>query len=365
MMTKRQPRQNAAKFRFYTTREYFDELIVGIRAAKRGDRVLLMTMTFDPLEETIAVLCRELIRAASRGVTVILAVDAHSFLVDKNHFPGPLMPRRSLPKKLPSYFQNKLRVLDTLASYPTGRGVILNTPRNGFSLPIAGRSHIKIGIINNRVFIGGCNLQAASSVDMMTGWESRETADIMYLTMREIIDGKRVSTALAQTDRGLALTGSSRVLIDSGVRGQSLIFKEAMQLIDSAADWLVITCQFFPNSVTARHLLKAVERGVRIEVIFSHPKHHGLIGGLGQQVSILRERARLPKLLFQHALTRTDPLLHAKLIACDAGMMIGSHNYVRAGVMLGTAEIALKSADEKLAREAVKTLHRGLRKTRK
>jgi phosphatidylserine/phosphatidylglycerophosphate/cardiolipin synthase-like enzyme len=153
-------------------------------------------------------------------------------------------------------------------------------------------------------------------------------------------------------------------LFDSGRRGQSLIFEEAMQLIDSAEKWLVITCQFFPNSVTAQHLLKAVNRGVNVEVIFAHPKHHGIIGGLGQQVSILRERTRVPKILFEHALSRKDPMLHAKLIASDAGFMIGSHNYVRAGVILGTAEIALKSADEKLAREAVQTLHRGLRKAK-
>jgi hypothetical protein len=52
-----------------------------------------------------------------------------------------------------------------------------------------------------------------------------------------------------------------------------------------------------------------------------------------------------------------------KLIACDKGFMIGSHNYVRAGVSLGTAEIALKSPDALLAREAVKTLHTDLKKT--
>lgn len=350
------------KFRFYTTREYFDELIVGIRATKPGDRVLLMSMTFNPTEPIIAVLADELIKAAARGVHVTLSVDAHSFLVDRNHFPGPLMPRRKLPKRLPPYFHNKLAILESLDALPTGHSVILNQPTKSFMLPIAGRSHIKIAVINNRIFVGGCNLQGESQTDIMINWESADTADALYAIMSEVNRGQNVRRVLAQTDRRLTVDDNTKILIDSGVRGQSLIFKDALQLIDNARDWLVITCQFFPNSVTAKHLLRAVDRGVKVEVIFAHPMHHGLIGGLGQHVSILRERTRLPKVLFEYAMAREDPMLHAKLIACDAGMMIGSHNYVRAGVMLGTAEIALKSSDEKLAREAVKTLHRGLRK---
>jgi phosphatidylserine/phosphatidylglycerophosphate/cardiolipin synthase-like enzyme len=143
-----------------------------------------------------------------------------------------------------------------------------------------------------------------------------------------------------------------------------LIFNEALRLIDSAQEWLVITCQFFPNSITAQHLKQAAARGVKLEVIFSHPKHHGVIGGLGQQFSILRERSRVPKELFENALSRKDLMLHAKLIACDQGLMLGSHNYVNAGVVLGTAEIAFKSSEAKLARQAVQALHRGLRRTK-
>lgn len=360
-MARQQSSKQLHKFQLLTTREYFDALIVGVQAAKAGDRILLMTMTFDTIEPTIDILVRELLRAARRGAQVTLAVDAHSFMVDKNHFPGPLAPRRKLPKKLPRYFQNKLRALEALQAIPTGHAVILNQPSTSFSLPIAGRSHIKIAIINDQVFMGGCNLQGESQTDMMISWQSKHSADSLYIIMREIIRGQHVGRVLAQTDRALRLDDSTKILLDSGARGQSLIFKEAMELIDSAKDWLVITCQFFPNSITANHLLQAVNRGVDVQVVFAHPSHHGLIGGLGQHVSILRERARLPKILFKHALTRNDPMLHAKLIACDAGMMIGSHNYVRAGVILGTAEIALKSSDEKLAREAVKTLHRGLK----
>lgn len=46
--------------------EYYAELIRKVRATKPGDRVALMTMSFDPSEQTVAALMQELIAAAKR-----------------------------------------------------------------------------------------------------------------------------------------------------------------------------------------------------------------------------------------------------------------------------------------------------------
>jgi phosphatidylserine/phosphatidylglycerophosphate/cardiolipin synthase-like enzyme len=347
-------------FKFYTDHEYRAELCGSIRKTKAGDRVLLMSMTFEPTEPEIAAIMRELELAAARGVHVSLAVDAHSFLFHPAHIPGPLWSRTSLPKHMLRYHQNKLRILETLDAYPTGHADIINLPLRKLDLPVAGRSHIKAAIVNDRIFLGSCNLEWGKRVDLMVGWCDADVSTRLYDTFINVIHNKHAGRGLSGVDRGIDISDGAKVYIDSGVRGQSLIFDEALRLIDSAEEWLVITCQFFPNSVTAKHLVLAARRGVKVEVIYTHPKHHGIIGGFGQQVSILRERTRVPKSLFQHALSRKDPLLHAKLIATDKGVMIGSHNYVKAGVILGTAETALEISDENLAREAVKTLHRSL-----
>lgn len=349
--------------RFYTAHEYHAQLIAFLHAARPGDRILLMTMTFDPTEPAIAAIAHETIQAARRGVHVTMAVDAHSFLLNKSHLPGPLWPRRAMPKRLPALYRGKLAVLEAINEQPTGHADIINIPQRGFSLPVAGRSHIKAAIVNNYVFIGGCNLQDETQIDLMAGMESAATADILHDTLQKIIHGKHAGLALGGSDRGIYISDDTQLLIDSGVRRQSLIFDEALQLIDSARQWLVITGQFFPNSITAKHLVAAAKRGVKLEIIYTHPRHHGLIGGMGQHISILREKTRVPKELFRHALGRKDPMLHAKLIASDAGVMVGSHNYVAAGVILGTAEIALKSTDTELARESVRVLHRGLGKS--
>lgn len=351
-------------YSFFTASEYRRQLVTLIKQTKPGDRLLLMSMTFEPTEPEIAQLMKETEAAAARGVHVILSVDAHSFLVSPNHALGPLWTRRRLPNRLPPLYHHKLQILERINAQATGHASIINVPSKRFNLPIAGRSHIKAAIVNNDVFVGGCNLQGSKMVDMMIHWQSRRDADNLHAVLGQIIHGKHAGRALAGVDRTLALDTDSKLFIDSGMQRQSRIFDEAMKLIDSAEQWLVLTCQFFPNSITAQHLMQAAKRGVKVEVIYSHPRHHGVIGGFGQQVSILRERTRVPKTLFKDALTKNDPMLHAKLIACDKGFMIGSHNYVRAGVILGTAEIALQSNDPELAREAVQTLHRGLKRSK-
>ena len=353
-------------FTLYTDKEYRQELIRRIKATKRGDRLLLMSMSFEPTEPEIAAIIHELELAASRGVNVSLAVDAHSFLLGPSGSIGPLLGRKQLPKRVAPHFRNKLAIMERINSHPTGEANIINLPTRRLQLPVSGRSHIKAAIINNHIFIGGCNLQVGNRADLMISWESAPDATKLHTTLQEVIRGKHAGRVLAGIDRRFtAADGAAQLFIDSGIRGQSVIMQEALKLIDEAQDWLVITCQYFPNSITARHLSLAAMRGVKVEVVYTHPHHQGRIGGLGQQVSILRERTRVPKSLFAHALDKKDPFLHAKLIASDAGMMIGSHNYVQAGVMLGTAEIALKIPDSELARGAVQTLHRSLGRTTK
>lgn len=153
------PKTNATKhpFTFYTQREYWRELLQHIRATKPGDRILLMSMTFEPTEPEIAAIMHEVELAASRGVTVHLAIDAHSFLMHPSHVPGPLWVRRELPKRMNAYYHNKLAFLDRIRSFASGHAEIINVPHKNFALPVAGRSHIKAALINDQIFLGGCN----------------------------------------------------------------------------------------------------------------------------------------------------------------------------------------------------------------
>lgn len=348
-------------FQFYGRTDYHKALLKSLSGAKAGDRIALTTMTFNPVEADVARIMEALLAAAGRGAAVTLAVDAHSFMKHDRRL-SPTWWYPSLPLQFGVY-RHKLKTLQALNACPTGRAVVINKPRAPFSLPIAGRSHIKIALVNETIFLGGCNLSNDGSLDMMIGWQDSQDADRLHRVVEDIVTNQHAGRALNHQDQQWPLGSQEVLFIDAGTRGVSRILGEALALIDSAQEWIVLTCQFFPNSITARHLAAAYKRGVKVEVIYSHPGHHGPVGGLGQQVSILRERGRLPAALFAGSLDRSDPFLHAKLIATDKGMMIGSHNYVRAGVRLGTAEIALRSHDAALSRQAVITLQRELRQT--
>lgn len=318
-----------------------------------------MTMAFEPEIPEILQLVSNLEGAAARGAHVTLSVDARAFLA--NHgAPGPLWFHNQLPQQLRSPYALKRQILERFNSYPNCRAVILNQPDHAFSLPVAGRSHIKTAIIDEYVFIGGCNLDEPAHFDLMIGWPDKRVAQDVYTMMRKITDHGHARKALGGRDHTIIVSHDARLLIDSGVRDQSLIFTEALKLIDSSKEWLTLSCQFFPNSITARHLLQAKQRGVKLDIIYSDPAHHGLIGGNGQRYSIFRERRRLPADMFAHKLSKDIPMIHAKLLACDQGMLLGSHNYVRAGVRLGTAEIALITKDVELTKQAVRLLNQQL-----
>jgi len=310
-----------------------------------------MSMTFDSANTRIEEVLSQLEQAAARGASVTLSIDAYSFMVDGNTF-GPLWLHTTMPANVSEPFARKQSWINKLKSHPNSQAIVLNRSASKFSLWIAGRSHIKTAIIDNYFLFGGCNLDDPSYLDVMAGQENKIVADELYTFLGGIIQAGNVAQAMKGTDSHIDVSGGSHVLIDAGIRNQSLIYDEAIRLIDAASKWLVVTCQFFPNAKTAQHLLKAKQRGVDVEILYSPPGKHGLIGGAGQQLSVMLEKSKLPRSMFKDILAADLPLLHAKIIACDQGLLIGSHNYVQAGVKLGTAEIALLVNAEDSARAA-------------
>jgi hypothetical protein len=77
---------------------------------------------------------------------------------------------------------------------------------------------------------------------------------------------------------------------------------------------------------------------------------------------MFRESLRVPSHFFEGMIAKKNTMLHAKLLATDAGAMIGSHNYVRAGVALGTAEIALLSYNSSFTSQALAAFERAREK---
>lgn len=346
-------------FTLLTKADYLARLAKDINSTKAGDRVAVATFSFEPKEKPIAELMRALCNAASRGVQVQLAVDAFTFLASNTLLPGPIWALPTLKQPLTKSYRDKLDILLALAANG-GHYAITNMPKRPFSVIPGGRSHIKAAIINDSVYLGGCNLERPLDIDIMVEFSDKTAADWIYHNLTQLVQKKNTRIAFGDKDLSLKLDDTTSLFIDVGMRGQSQILDEAFKLIDSAEKWIFMTCQYFPGGKTAKHLLAAHKRGVKVELAYNHPSIHGKVESVGHHLYNYREKTRLPEGFFSGPFADSKQKIHAKLITTDKGVMFGSHNFVGQGVTLGTAEIALLSSDSNLSKRLVDSLKRQL-----
>jgi phosphatidylserine/phosphatidylglycerophosphate/cardiolipin synthase-like enzyme len=333
-----------SSFDFYDKPGYLQEITQAANEAGIGDELIYMAMGYDASIPEIAEMTDALSSAASRGAKASLIIDAYCFTLNNSEHLGPMFTRGKI---VPKYLRGTFRqTYEKLESFKSNGGTyhIINRPKHAFEFPYSGRSHIKLAIINDRFFIGGCNFDAVTNLDIMVAWNNAPTATILKDILRSIVGKSSVKEALDYTDQTLMLGDYMQLLIDCGVKKQSTILRNAFEVIDNAKEHIVMTCQYFPGRNTAQHLLAAHKRGVDVKIYFSHPSVHGPLSFVHQLYN-WREQLGLPSSFFDHQLAKSVPKLHSKVLISESAAMIGSHNYVRDGVNYGTAEIALLNYD--------------------
>jgi phosphatidylserine/phosphatidylglycerophosphate/cardiolipin synthase-like enzyme len=340
--------------RFFTRDEYYQELAKRAGAARKGQVVVVATMSFKPELPGLQPVLDGLMQAAGNGAKVRLIVDAYNFLIN-NARPGPLFFKATLPERLPKVYQYRLTALEQL-KVAAGSYSIINWPARALTNPFAGRSHLKFAIIGQRLYIGGCNLNPRDHIDVMVGWQDQRTSDWLSGIAEAINKAGNVKRALQGQDTSFTIDSQNTLLVDAGVKKQSLIFDQAMRLIDEAEERIFMTCQYFPNSTTARHLAAAVKRGVDVQLIYGHHGQHPFPLNIAHHLVELWERLRNPAVLFRYGLPKDSKSLHAKVLVSEKAAMVGSHNYVTAGVRFGTAEIALHNTESKFGAILTQTI---------
>jgi cardiolipin synthase A/B len=341
----------------YTRAEYFADLVERIGRLGAGDRVMLATMDFGPGQPEVKAVLEALGAAAGRGARVRLYVDAYAFLVHRAVVLGPEFFGRPLDGAGGS-FRAAYVALEALKA-AGGEYVITNRPGRPFTLPIAGRSHIKFAILNDRLYVGGCNLNNSHQTDLMVGWDDAASAEFVAGVAQRAATGS-VRQGLGGQDQSFEVDAAAQLLVDAGRRGQSRIMETALELIDKAQERILITCQFFPDGAICERLLAAHKRGVQVEIIYNHPSKHHFPNNLLHYAVEGVSRLRFPERFFVHVLGGQQNFLHAKLLSTEHATIIGSHNYVGAGVRLGTAELALVCREPEFGRAAEATLRRQL-----
>lgn len=322
--------------------EYFEYLINKSQKAKSGDNIVLATMEFRPDQPIINKLVDSLCNASSSGAKVTFIIDSYSFMLREGNLLGPVFFMKKDPKRGYGDFKSVISALHKLRE----NGVVcevVNKPTRVLKNPFSGRSHIKFAIINNEVLIGGCNLSNPEQLDIMTKTTSKAAAKYLSELAEEIIKTKNVKLAMKKNDVNFRIDEHTEILIDAGVRKQSIIYDRAFELIHNAKRVVYMTCQYFPNMRTPAELAKAHDRGVDVNLIYNHPhKHKGPLRS-AQKRTVAYKKKRLPSSVFNSQLDLEQNYLHAKILLNEKEVIIGSHNFVKMGVNFGTAEIALHS----------------------
>jgi phosphatidylserine/phosphatidylglycerophosphate/cardiolipin synthase-like enzyme len=352
---------NLAPLTLLSAPDYFEEITHKISRTKKGDRVALMSMGFNPTEPLMAPLVRELVAAAKRGVHVQLDIDAISFMIDDrtNAANGPLLFSNNPTRTWRKIYKDKLIALEKLVA----GGCIVhinNKPKRRPTIHVAGRTHIKYTVINHEAYLGGCNLNHTWQTDVMVRLFKPETVDWIYKFIIDAGQVENVRDFLQGKDLTIPIDADTTLFVDAGVKNQSIIYDHALDMIDAAKEWVVLTCQFFPGGRTAAHLAAASKRGVDVTVHFSPPNKQIGFEPFPHQLAQWREQLKHPKVLFSNPIGKNIPRLHAKLLATEQAAMIGSHNLVSHGVRLGTAETALLRHDPSFALQIVRAIENQL-----
>jgi phosphatidylserine/phosphatidylglycerophosphate/cardiolipin synthase-like enzyme len=358
---------NNSDFVFYTKREYFSDLRRRISLAVSGDRIVIMTMAFVITEDYVVDLINSLAQAAKRGAKTLLVIDALPFIAGEKVPPDPLTYIGSLAGRHPSDYKAKTLLLDKYRQ-SGGKYSIINMPSRPVINPLKNRSHIKHAIINDRLYLGSSNLDDLSDIETMVGWEDKAVSDWLYEFINSVAAVGSTQSYFEGQDISLKLDAKTHLLFDAGKRGQSLIFNKALGLIDEAHESLTMTCQFYPTTKTIKRLIKAQKRGVKVTLIYNHPAKASAEGkGTAFDPIVAahywdRAKGRRMSLpgLKAIELAPNHPYIHSKLIASEKGAILGSHNYVKIGVDLGTAESALLRLDPEFSRQAIESVNKQL-----
>ena len=265
--------------------------------------------------------------AAKRGIEVIVAADVFTF----GEVSGGFLPVR--------YYSRGARNTNRMVKILKRSGVKFSWLGRARATVFNGRTHSKWCIVDDTIFsFGGVNMydQGIKNIDYMFTLKDGRLAD------RLCDEQKRLQLAERRSTNYPSVTyehGDMRVLIDGGIVGQSIIYRRACELAEQAAH-ITFVSQYCPTGKLSRILKK------RSTTFYFNLPHQAeglnkIVISISQFISRLKTEYK------------KDTYLHAKCIiyTMEDGHKVaisGSHNFAYTGVLLGTREVAIETADSSI-----------------
>lgn len=307
--------------------EYIKDVTKHLKSAK--ERVYLLSMIVaddNSTNKLVDALCE----AAERGVTVKSAADIFTY----GELGGFLFPTRH--RALQS------RATSRLGRQLTKSGVDFTWLGKSHITIVNGRTHIKMCVIDDTVYsFGGINLykEGIGSNDYMFKITDKQLADLLVNEYRNLVR----ADSKGQTYNSHSINyDNSSVLIDGGFIGDSIIYRRACKLAKES-DSVVLVSQYCPSGKLSR-ILKKKKSKLYFNPTENATKFNDLVIRMGMLISGNKTLYKKTRYLHSKFMIFTMP--DGKKVT-----LTGSHNFVNAGVLLGTREIALQTEDPRVIKQ--------------
>lgn len=305
-------------------KQYVRDATEKIKNSKKRVALLTMVLVHD---ETTDELLEALCSAAERGVDVLVAADSFTY----TDFQGSYIPTH--------YRSKRVRAAMSMQKRFRAAGARFEWLGKLSMVAFSGRTHIKWCVVDDTVYsFGGVNLdeQSILNTDYMFKVKNEALASRLIAEQERIIKADRRGHAYRSHQFG---DDDNMVLLDGGFLGDSIIYRRACHWAERAKH-VTLVSQYCPTGKLSR-LLKSTNS----DLYFNHWTNAGLLNRLVIRFGMLSSK---------HTTSyHRRSYLHAKFIifTMPNGSKVaitGSHNFVRAGVFLGTREVALETSNKKI-----------------
>ncbi|NCU38036.1 phosphatidylserine/phosphatidylglycerophosphate/cardiolipin synthase family protein [Candidatus Saccharibacteria bacterium] len=292
-------------------------------------RVAIVATTFRNDDALSKELVLSLCRAGDRGVAVSVYADTYTYTEPKEFV-------LKSPRRHPTRAYNAIKVERLLKKHGVQFHWLGRTSNIGF----AGRTHSKWLIADTTVYsFGGVNVDGESFTnnDFMLRINDANLSGELFLQHRRMYKADR--SGHATKCHSIHFSDKSRVLVDGGMLGDSIIYRRACALAKQATN-ITLVSQYCPTGRLNRILKKK-----KATLYFNHWKKAAWMNKIMIQFGMALTR--------QHTLYTGNSYLHAKFIIFTMPdktkiAITGSHNFMFGSVALGTREIALETSDAQI-----------------
>ena len=203
-------------------------------------------------------------------------------------------------------------------------------------LIFTGRTHTKWVVIDDIVYcFGGINLYkiGLETCDYFFKFEDKTVANLLFETYKNILKSDKTGSGYKSHEIKYK---NSKILIDGGFMGDSIIYKRACELAEKATAATLVT-QYVPYGKLAKSLKK-----IDSKLYFNIPDNASFLNKVTIKFGMMRSGLKTDY--------KRPRYIHAKFIifTMRSGKKIaisGSHNLVSGGVLLGTREIAIETSN--------------------